>query len=164
MKATDLLRKDHNAVKKLFAEFGKTTGRALKKREALLGSIAQELEIHSKIEEEIFYPALRNVEGGAEMVEEALRAHEEVDQMLGDLRGMDMDGDELAAVVKELKQAVLDHATEEEKEMFKKARQLGDDELTRLGQELQERKQALTPAATTGRTKRAAKHGLRRAA
>jgi len=52
MKATTLLKNDHAAVKKLLADFGRTTARAAKKRKALMDRIAQELEIHSTIEEE----------------------------------------------------------------------------------------------------------------
>ena len=57
MKATTLLKRDHAAVKKLLADFGRTTARAAKRRQALIDEIAQELDIHSTIEEEIFYPA-----------------------------------------------------------------------------------------------------------
>jgi len=59
MKATQLLKKHHDAVKKLFADFLDTTDRAPKKREELCEKIATELEIHAQIEEEIFYPAMQ---------------------------------------------------------------------------------------------------------
>jgi hemerythrin superfamily protein len=64
MKATQLLKKDHGAVKKLFAEFARTTSRAPRRRQQLVDKIAEELEIHSTIEEEIFYPAVKGVRGG----------------------------------------------------------------------------------------------------
>ncbi len=76
MKATTLLKNDHTAVKKLFADFGRTTARAAKRRQALIDQIAQELEIHSTIEEEIFYPAVKNVRGGQSLVSEAKSEHE----------------------------------------------------------------------------------------
>ncbi len=78
MKATDLLKKDHNAVKKLMTEFGKTTTRARKKRQQLVDRIAQELEVHARIEEEIFYPALREREEARALVQEAEREHQQV--------------------------------------------------------------------------------------
>jgi hemerythrin superfamily protein len=163
MTATDLLKKDHAAVKKLFAQFAKAGERAVKRRETLIETIAHELQVHSKIEEEIFYPAIRKVEGGAEMVEEALREHEEVDRLLSEIRGMDVEGEPIVERLSELKEAVLDHATEEERAMFKKARELGSEELERLGEQLHERKQALVSEMKPAR-KRAGKRGVRRAA
>jgi len=64
MKATTLLKNDHAAVKKLLADFSHTTTRAARRRQELIDKIAQELEIHSTIEEELFYPAVKNERGG----------------------------------------------------------------------------------------------------
>jgi hemerythrin superfamily protein len=76
MTATTLLKNDHTAVKKLFADFGRTTACAAKRRQALIDQIAHELEIHSTIEEEIFYPAVKNVRGGQSLVSEAKSEHQ----------------------------------------------------------------------------------------
>ncbi len=152
MKATELLKKDHNAVKKLFTEFGKTTGRAVKKRQALVDRLAQELDVHARIEEEIFYPAVRRLEGAGEVVQHALQEHEEVKQMIAEIRAMAVAGSEVADKVKALRQAVQDHVSEEG-ELFERARQLGDEELERLGQQLDARKQELA-GPERGRTAR----------
>jgi hemerythrin superfamily protein len=71
MKATTLLKNDHAAVKKLFADFSRTTARAPRRRQELIDKIAQELEIHSTIEEELFYPTVKNLRGGQSLVKEA---------------------------------------------------------------------------------------------
>ncbi|HXG04007.1 MAG TPA: hemerythrin domain-containing protein [Candidatus Binatia bacterium] len=144
MKATDLLKKDHAAVKKLFADFDKTGQRAVKKRRQLADKITTELEVHAAIEEEVFYPAMRRASGGQDLVEEAQREHAEVKQMVAEIRGLDPDDASLADRVAALKEAVEHHVREEEGEMFRRARELGDEELQRLGQALKERKQALT--------------------
>lgn len=143
MDATELLKKDHAAVKKLFTAFGRTTARAVKKRQELIDRLAGEIEVHARIEEEIFYPAARGVEGGAELVEHALAEHGDAREMLAGIRGMEMSGTEVADRVKELKQAIQDHVEEEEGELFEVARRLGPDELARLGRELEARKREL---------------------
>ncbi len=143
MKATDLLKKDHNAVKKLMTEFGKTTTRARKKRQQLVDRIAQELEIHARIEEEVFYPALREREEARALVQEAEREHQQVKTMLGEIRRLPVDDEQLGERIRQLKDAVLHHVKEEEGEIFTRARELGDERLTELGRQLQERKQEL---------------------
>lgn len=143
MKATDLLKKDHAEVKKLFAEFDKTGERALKKRRQLAEKIAAELDVHAAIEEEIFYPALRQVGGAEDLVAEAEREHGEVKQLVAEIRALAPEDGSLGERVAALQEAVEHHVREEEGEMFARARSLGDEELRRLGQALKERKQAL---------------------
>ena len=58
MDAIQLLKADHKKVKELLAELAKTTTRAAKTRSELLAQIRVDLEVHTTIEEEIFYPAL----------------------------------------------------------------------------------------------------------
>jgi hemerythrin superfamily protein len=65
------LKNDHAAVKALLADFGRTTARSPQKRQALIDKIAQELDIHSTIEEELFYPVVKEVRGGQSLVSEA---------------------------------------------------------------------------------------------
>lgn len=143
MKATDLLKKDHAEVKKLFTQFDETGPRAVKKRRQLAEKIAGELDVHAAVEEEIFYPAIRRAPGAQDLVEEAQREHAEVKQMVAEIRGLDPDDASLADRVAALKEAVEHHVREEEGEMFRRARELGDEELQRLGRALKERKQAL---------------------
>ncbi|MGS1012998.1 hemerythrin domain-containing protein [Rhodanobacter sp. UC4450_H17] len=59
MDAIQLLKADHKKVKELLAELAKTTTRAAKTRSELLAQIRVDLEVHTTIEEEIFYPAFR---------------------------------------------------------------------------------------------------------
>lgn len=154
MKATDLLKKDHNAIKRLFTEFGKTTARATRKRRELVGRIVQALEVHARIEEEIFYPAMEQVEAARGMLEHSREEHQEMKELLGEIRDREPSGREIAEQVQELKQTVQDHVSEEEQELFAHAEQLGDEELERLGVQMEGRRQELQPAAR--RTRRAA--------
>jgi hemerythrin superfamily protein len=163
MKATQLLKKDHQTVKKLFADFNRTTKRASARRQQLIDRIATELEIHSTIEEEIFYPAVKACEGGARLVSEAEAEHKKVDALVAEAQGMDMADDAVAAKVREVRDAVVHHATEEEREMFPFAQDALGDELTDLGAQLAERKRELSQSRLQ-KAKRAIKKTIRKAA
>ncbi len=141
MKATDVLKKEHAAVKKLFGEFRKAGGRAAKKRGQLAEKIGHELQIHTQIEEEIFYPAMQQAAG--HLVDEARREHEEVKELVAEVEEMEPTGEEFLERMTELRQAVEEHVKEEESELFARARALGDAELHRLGQVLASRKEEL---------------------
>lgn len=66
MNAIDLLIQDHELVKKLLEELSSTTERAVKKRAELLERIKQEVSIHTALEEEILYPAIKQAGGKEE--------------------------------------------------------------------------------------------------
>jgi hemerythrin superfamily protein len=163
MKATQLLKKDHAAVKKLFAEFGRTTPRAPRRRQELMDRIAKELEIHSTIEEETFYPAVKTVPGGQSLVSEAESEHKEVDALVAEAQGMSMETDEVAQKVRELRDAVLHHATEEEAEMFPVAERGLGAELAGLGEQMASRKRELATSRIQ-KAKRAVKKAVRKTA
>jgi hemerythrin superfamily protein len=161
MKATTLLKNDHSAVKKLLTAFGHTTARAAQQRQELMDQIAQELEIHSAIEEEIFYPAVKSVRGGQSLVSEAKAEHKKVDSLVAEAQGMSMDTDEVMEKVEELRDAVIHHATEEEREMFPVAEDgLGEQQLEELGEQLAARKKELLTSRLQ-KAKRAVKKALR---
>ena len=78
MDAISFLTEDHRKVRKLLDDLGKTTNRAAKKRTDLLAKIAAELEAHTAIEEEIFYPAFKQAGqkgDDAKMFFEAMEEH-----------------------------------------------------------------------------------------
>jgi hemerythrin superfamily protein len=162
MKATRLLKNDHSAVKKLFAEFARTTARAPKRRQQLVDEIAKELEIHSTIEEEIFYPAVRRLSGGQSLVSEAESEHQKVEGLVAEAQGMDMGSDTVLAKVRELRDAVLHHATEEEEEMFPLAERGLGDQLEDFGAQLSKRKRELAKSRLQ-QAKRAVKKAIRKA-
>jgi hemerythrin superfamily protein len=163
MKATTLLKNDHAAVKKLFADFGRTTARAGKRRQVLIDQIAQELEIHSTIEEEIFYPAVTNVRGGQSLVSEAEFEHKKVDSLVAEAQGMSMETDEVVQKVEELRDAVVHHATEEEHEMFAIAEESLGGRLQELGEQMAARKKELETSRLQ-QAKRVVKKVLRKTA
>ena len=163
MSATTLLKSDHATVKKLFASFAGTSVRAAKRRQALIDKIAEELEIHSTIEEEIFYPAVKNARGGQSLVSEAKSEHDKVDALVAEAQGMSMDTDEVAEKVKELRDAVVHHATEEEREMFPLAQSQLGERLVELGAQMAARKKELA-SSRVQKAKRVLKKAARKIA
>ncbi|MBD9677788.1 hemerythrin domain-containing protein [Pseudomonas sp. PDM18] len=144
MNAIELLKHDHEVVKKLLGELSETTERAVKKRPELLRRIELELAQHTSIEEEIFYPALKQVgeKDDAKMYFEAKEEHRTVDALvLPDLKKTRPDSIEFAGRVKVLKELLEHHIEEEEQEMFPRAAELLDHPtLDRLGAAMQQMK------------------------
>jgi len=138
MKATDLLKKQHKSVKALFKKVDKTEdGRH---RRQLMDQIANELKIHTKIEEEIFYPAVREIgtEKAEEMIDEAFEEHHVVDLVLAELPTVDPEDERFAAKMTVLSELVEHHADEEAEEMFPMCeKKLGRARLEEVGQQMQ---------------------------
>lgn len=145
--ALELLKADHEEVKELLEELTSTTTQATKARPELLEKIAKELKIHTKIEEEIFYPAFKDSGGTKhnEVNHEALEEHRAVEKLvLPDLEKSDPSSDEFSARAQVLKEMVEHHAEEEEEKMFEMARKsLSTEELERLGEKMTARKEEL---------------------
>ena len=78
-----LLKQDHQKAKRLFEQLSDTSDRAVKSRDRLFAQLKQELELHTQVEEEHFYPALRDEEETKDLVEEALEEHNDVKELLG---------------------------------------------------------------------------------
>ena len=148
MDAITLLTDDHKKVRALLAELADTTNRAEKTRTELLAKIAKELEVHTTIEEEIFYPAFKEAgekSDDSKMFFEAMEEHRAAgDLVLPDLLRTGVTTDQFGGRAKVLKDLVEHHAGEEEKEMFPRARTLlGKEALVELGERLAARKQEL---------------------
>ncbi len=145
--AIELLKEDHRKVKKLLQELAETTTRAEKTRQQLLHKIEQELQVHTRLEEEIFYPAFKKA-GGAEFAQayfEALEEHRTVEELvLPDLKNTDPTSEKFSGRAKVLKELVEHHAEEEESEMFKQAKKaMSSEVLQQLGEQMKRRKEEL---------------------
>lgn len=151
MNAIDLLKQDHEKAKKLLEEISGTTERAVKKRAELLQKIALELEVHTTLEEEDFYPAFKKAgaKEEAKMYHEAKEEHRAVDSLvLPDLLSTDPGTVEFAGRIKVLKELVEHHIEEEEEEMFKDAQELlSAEQLEELGEQMKQKKLKLMKRA-----------------
>jgi hemerythrin superfamily protein len=139
MKATDLLKKQHKTVKALFKKVEDTED--ARRRRQLMDEIANELKIHTKIEEEIFYPAVREIgtSKAEELVDESFEEHHVVDLVLAELPKVDPEDERFAAKMTVLSELVQHHADEEEKEMFPMCdKKLGRERLQQLGEQMQQ--------------------------
>ena len=141
MNAITMLTNDHRAVKKLLSELESTTERGIKTREELFARIKAELTVHEIIEEEIFYPALKEHPKAKDIVLEAYEEHNVVDTRMGELSAMPVADERWGAKAKVMQENVEHHIEEEEGEMFKKARQVFDEaELEDLGDRMARRR------------------------
>jgi hemerythrin-like domain-containing protein len=142
MNALELLREDHRKVKKLLDELESTTERGVKTRQELYTKIRSELTVHEIIEEEIFYPTLKEHPKAKEIVLEGYEEHNVVDTLMGELDALAFDDERWGPVAKVMKENIEHHIEEEEGEMFDQARQvLGDEELEELGARMEARKE-----------------------
>jgi hemerythrin-like domain-containing protein len=143
MDALKLLKEDHDRIKPMHAELKETTERAEKTRGELFSRIKQELTVHEIIEEEIFYPTLKQHPKARDIVLEGIEEHDVVDILMGELDGMDPTEETWGPKAKVMAENVEHHIEEEEGEMFQKARQVFDaDELTQLGEKMAARKES----------------------
>lgn len=141
--ATAILRADHKLVSGLFAEFEKAQSSDKKRR--LAEQICNELTIHAQIEEEIFYPAIKEVleQGGEdELVPEATVEHQSLKVLIEDIENTDADDELFDARVKVLGEYVKHHVKEEQNEIFPKVRE-SELDMVELGAMLTQRKQEL---------------------
>jgi general stress protein YciG/hemerythrin superfamily protein len=147
--ATNLLRADHERVKAIFQDYERADDEEMDEKEALAHKAFTELDIHAKIEEEIFYPAVREQAGvvGRDLVDEGLEEHQAVKELIAELRSMSVEDDDYDSKFQDLIDNVLHHAEEEEGAMFPLVEEKMADSLQYLGAEIAERKQQLMSSA-----------------
>ena len=138
--AVDLLEEDHSQVEAFFDEYEDLDD--AKQKEDLATRICLALQVHTQIEEEIFYPAVRSVIGKPELIDEALVEHASAKQLIAEIEAMDASDELYDAKVKVLGEQVMHHVQEEEDELFPEVESSNLD-LEALGAKLAERKAAL---------------------
>ena len=132
MNAIDLLTKDHKHLKTLLARA--VTAKSDERREELIETLRSELVAHERMEEEVFYPPLRDNKKTHDIVLEGYQEHHVADLILDELLELPTDSEMWEPKVKVLKENIEHHIEEEEDDMFKKARKvLSDEQLEDLG-------------------------------
>ena len=138
MDAFELLKADHQKVNELFDQLEAATGKA---KLNVFNQIKTELELHTHIEETIFYPALEKPEETHDLTLEAYEEHKMVKTLLAKLSRARTADDEWQAQAKVLRENVEHHVDEEENELFDKADEaLSDEEIEALGQRMEAEK------------------------
>jgi hemerythrin superfamily protein len=142
MDAIQLLEKDHREVEALFAQFEKLDNdNDAAEKAAIAFNICKSLKAHTTIEEELFYPAARDVLGDDDLIEEAVKEHSMAKKLIADIEKLKT-GMRLDMEIKALKLAIEHHVKEEETEMFPQLQERGL-ETAKLGQQMLARKQQL---------------------
>jgi hemerythrin superfamily protein len=145
--ALDLLKADHDRVKEMFAKYDTLGDREMVGRKDLAGQICQELTVHAYIEEQVFYPRVR--EAGRRIEDEVLEGLEEhhlIKHAVAELEPLSPDNERYDAKVEVLKELVEHHVDEEEEDMFPRVRKAID------AKELQELGAAMEAARATAPT------------
>lgn len=154
--AIQMLKDDHRKVEALFEQFLEAEDGT---KPRIAERIFHELEIHSTLEEELFYPALQDPDETGEsapveqaeeftvmnMIINAYDEHRAVRDIIAQLRQKDASSQDFRQTMIELQQIVMDHVFEEEDELFAEAQLTVDTD--RLGRQLQQRKQEIVSAA-----------------
>lgn len=144
---TDMIRFDHSHVMVTFHQYSKDKRPTVKK--ALADTICDALEIHATLEEEIFYPVMRQRDAKQPFIHEAEPEHDEMRRIIAQLRrtsGTDPRHDDL---VMELMRDVMHHVADEETKLLPDAEAiLGKQRLSELGAQMTRRRlQLLGPKA-----------------
>ena len=152
MDALTLLKNDHQELKKHLDAGEDTTERAVKTRAEILDTVSTLLIAHERIEEEIFYPALKEHPNAKDIVLEGYQEHHVVDLLVDELNEMVENDERWGAKFKVLKENIEHHVEEEEGEMFKTARKVfSAEELEELGEQMEKMKNETLTASLTHR-------------
>ena len=138
MDAFELLKADHRKVEQLFSQLESASG---KQKLQVFEQIKTELELHTHIEEKVFYPALEEPEETHDLTLEAYEEHDVVKKLLKELGRARTANEEWEAKAKVLQENVEHHVEEEENELFPKAETaLGEEEIEALGAQMEAEK------------------------
>jgi len=143
MKATDVLKNAHELFRKLFTEH---RGSSPDKKREIFRTLKRELEIHARIEEELFYPAvvkLRSSEARA-IVRDGLEEHQILEGLLAEIDQMDVKDQGYDERIAALRESLERHLRDEEDRIFAQAlSHLSEARLEKIGSDMQARKQKL---------------------
>ena len=140
--AIEMLKDDHAKVKKAFKEFEKMDRLDTETCRQLVQTVCEDLKVHTTLEEEIFYPALREAMEDEDILNEAAVEHETAKMLIDQLENMEPDDPNYYATFTVLGEYVMHHVKEEEGEMFPEAKKT-DIDFESLAQRMQDRKAEL---------------------
>lgn len=140
--ATALIRIDHDRAQRLFHELLPDTSTSL--RQATIRDLCAALETHAQLEEEIFYPALRQAGITSPALDKSVPEHDDMQRLIERVRSFEGQDATQADAVNQLMNAVLHHVADEETQLLPAAeRWLGNGRLLELGERMSQRRLAL---------------------
>jgi hemerythrin superfamily protein len=155
MDAFSLLKADHRKVEDLFSQLESARGQA---KLRVFEQIKSELELHTHIEETIFYPALEKPKQTHDLTMEAYEEHNVVKKLLQEMSRARTPNEEWEAKAKVLQENVEHHVEEEEGELFQKAEAaLSEEDVETLGEQMESEKERKQRTASKSSSKKSAK-------
>jgi hemerythrin-like domain-containing protein len=133
---------DHRKVEDLFEQYESEKEGDEDNRRGIAQQICNELTVHTQVEEELFYPWLRENLDDMELVEEAQVEHNGAKELIAQIETAEAVDDHFNAMVKVLSEYIKHHVKEEEQEIFPEIRDR-QEELDELGQAMAARKEEL---------------------
>lgn len=133
-----MIRADHTAVLTTFHKYDIDT--PPKTKQALVNTACVALEIHAQLEEEIFYPAMREVAGGNEVLQKSVPEHDAMRESIARLRAMQPGDLEYDRTFMQLMRDVIHHVADEETVLLPQAESLLADRLSELGMQMTKRR------------------------
>ena len=143
--AVEILKQQHDKVKKAFKEFEKLEREDTETQQQIAQTVCEDLKLHTTLEEELFYPAVRDAIEDEDILNEAQVEHETAKMLIEQLENMGADDPNFHATFTVLGEYVMHHVKEEEGEMFPQVKQT-DLDLEELGTRMRSRMQELTGA------------------
>src|SRR5262245_66477777 len=146
MNVLTILKKDHSTVRSLFNRYSRAGKSAHEKKLEIFEQIRRELQIHSRAEEEIFYPTIKAINGteSRKLVTEALKEHKNVDELLTQISRLKATDKSFDEMIETLFEYVDHHVEQEEGEIFQfVAENYSEEELNDLGAQIEQRKKVL---------------------
>jgi hemerythrin superfamily protein len=140
----EMLKEDHERVRAMFEEFeGLDPEEDREAMQAIVEQTCAELEVHATLEEELFYPQVREALEEADIVDEAEVEHQSARDLIEQLKALAPDDAKYAATFKVLGEYVNHHVEEEEGEMFKQVKKAKALDLEAMAEEAKTRKAQL---------------------
>jgi hemerythrin superfamily protein len=140
--AVELLKEQHDKVKKAFKEFEKLDREDNEAQQQLVQRVCEDLKLHTTLEEELFYPAAREAIDDEDILNEAQIEHETAKMLIEQLENMGPEDPNFHATFTVLGEYVLHHVKEEEGEMFPQVKKT-DLDLEELGARMRSRMEEL---------------------
>jgi hemerythrin superfamily protein len=136
---TDMIRFDHSHVMVTFHQY--TSDKKARVKKALAETICSAVDIHATLEEEIFYPVMRQLEGTGKVMDKSEPEHDEMRRLIAELRRTDGDDPHHGELMQELMRDVMHHVADEETVLLPQAeRQLTHERLCELGARMTRRR------------------------
>ena len=140
--AIELLKEQHDKVKKALKEFEKLDREDTETQKQLVQTVCEDLKVHTTLEEELFYPAAREAIDDEDILNEAQVEHETAKMLIEQLENMGPEDPNFHATFTVLGEYVVHHVKEEEGEMFPQVKKT-DLDLEELGARMRRRMEEL---------------------